>query len=1400
MLSLLDSCTSYKEYIDMAKEYGQESIAITEHGNIYQWIGKKLYCDQIGIKYIHGVEIYLTEKLEPKIRDNYHTVLLAKNIDGLKEINLLVGESTKEDHFYYKPRISFDEFLSISDNIITMSACLQSPLNKLPEENPYFKKLLKKYDFFEVQPHSDSQEQKDFNKKLLKYSKELNKKLVATNDVHSSTKYKAECRKVLQKAKNIHFKGDNTNQLEDKFDLTFKTGDEMFEEFIKQGVLSKEQIISAIENTCIISNMCEEIVIDKSFKYPKISDNDEDLLKKTINENYSAKIKSGAIKGGKKYIDQIQEEFRVFKKLNMITFMLFMSQLITWCRENGIPIGPSRGSVAGSLIAYLTNITEVDPIRWGTIFSRFANENRVSMPDVDCDFPTDSREMVYQHIFDVFGYNKVAYVLSIGTLAERATIDEIGRSLEYNLDLVSRIKKEYEENKDKTKEKYKELFYYFDGILNTAISQSIHPAGIIVSEVNLPTEYGVFWKDNNPIMQLDMEDCHSAGLCKYDILGLKNIDIIRDTCSDSGIKYPSVDRINFKDENVWNDMTKSSVGLFEFEGGFAFDSLRKFKPKTIDDVSLVNAAIRPSGASYRDSLLKRIENKNPTKEIDDVFKISMGYCVEENQLVSTVNGPKKIKDINIDDVVYTKNGTGQVINKINMGKKETVKISTESGNIICTKDHKILTENGWVEAQFIKRDCCIAYRIGNCSKNDYSKEKLMLIGYLLGDGILNSHNNISFVNQKIDVINNFKCCVEKSFEGLTCSITNRHSRVNNLDLYYANVRHIGVSRKETEMSKYLKDIGIKYANGGGCLAKEKFIPSFIFSLSKECLLCLIGAYTDTDSHFDAIKKSITYKTASEQLAKDLVEVGRLIGYKFIVRKSENAYCIVVTNCCSFINDIYDYCYKIRNNILKEEVKNKRAVPYSIVNTKTIIDIVEDKNIIKKHIMKKNGVNLYQKTKYISIDNVKKIYNDYKEIDSEQTKCIINNNLIWIKVEKNEKYIDSYVYDLEVKDEHSFCCNGFIVHNCVFQESIAKFLNEICGFSPSSADSVRRLIANKDPEKINAEIPNIVKGYCENSKKPYESAKKEIDEFIKVIVDASRYAFGLNHSIGYSIIAYYCAYFRYYYPGQFVTAYLNNANNTEDIQDGSELARIKNIKIEPAKFRKSIDKYVYNKEENIIYKGLESVKYISPDCAKELYEMRMIDFECFTDLLTYLSENSTINSRQVKVLIYIGFFEEFGTVGKLLDIYNLFINRYKKTYVEKTKQTRISEIKEYEKRCKNTQIPISEQIKQEKEYLGYISATFNISKRVCYVSEIDLKYTPRVDLYCFTNGKIATVKINKTIYAKNKIKEGDIILCKKFVKKLDWKKTDNGWEKSNTTSHFLQEYDIIPEEKFERILK
>lgn len=651
--SLLDSCSSPEDYIKLCVENGHKAISFSEHGKPLNWVSKKKLCEENGILYIHSVEIYLTEALlqpDPetgemkKVRDNYHTVLMARNLDGVRELNRLITLSSQEDHMYYTNRLTFEEFLGISDNIISTSACLASPLNKLPMDHPMYEKLVQKYTFLEVQPHNNA-DQIAFNQRLLRLAKYYDKPLIAGTDTHSASAYKAECRDILLESK--HKKYDD-----DGFDLTYKTYDELVAAFEKQGALPEDVYLGAIDNTNLLTELVKPFELDKEAKYPILygsREKDAEVFKDRVWTMFQDKLDRGVIPPEQEQAFRIslQDEIDVLLKLNMGGFMLSMSEILCWCKEQGFAIGTARGSVGGSRVAYVTDIIDLNPETWNTSFYRFANPNRVELGDIDVDCVETDRPKIFQYIIERFGEQYTARVASYGTMAPRATIDNIGRCFrdryeeQYGKDVknpwsipdVNKIKSEFEHDEQKAREKWPDLFYYYDGLVGTLSSQSVHPAGMVISNVNLDTEFGVFIKDGERCLILDMEDAHTANLCKYDLLVLKTVQVIRDTCNYIGEKYPQTYQMNFSDPNVWEDMVKSHVGLFQFEAKHSFDNLKKFQPKSVEDVTLVTAAIRPSGASYRDELLARHPHHNESELIDAILANNYGFLVYQEDVL-----------------------------------------------------------------------------------------------------------------------------------------------------------------------------------------------------------------------------------------------------------------------------------------------------------------------------------------------------------------------------------------------------------------------------------------------------------------------------------------------------------------------------------------------------------------------------------------------------------------------------------------------------------------------------------------------------------------------------------------------------------------------------------------------
>ena len=648
--SLIDSATKPSEYVELAKAQGMTALGFSEHGLPRGWFSKYELCRAAGIKYMHGVEVYMTESLTEKVRDNYHTVLYAKNYDGFLELNKLMSRSSQPDHFYYTNRISFDEFLHLSDNILATSACLASPLNKLDVSHPMYEKLVKRYDYLEVQPH-DCEDQRVFNIHLATLAAKYHKPLIVGTDTHSLNDYKAECRAVLLR------KNHRTYGNEDEFDLTWKTYDELCEAFKQQGALTEEQYLAALDNTVAFADQCEEYEIDTTIRYPILygsREKDDSVFVSNIWNSLEAKLQRGIIPRDQEqaFRDALEEEIRVFRKLHMQGFMLSMSEMIRWCHENGIPTGPGRGSVGGSRVAYVTDIIDINPEQWHTVFSRFCNEDREEIGDIDTDVRESDRPRIFQYLIDRFGTDKTARVPTYATAAEKAPIDIAGKALRmswnvehgykedenpdenpYSISTIKTIKAAFEENPDAARAQYPDVLYYYDGLLGVKTAQSVHAAGMVVSPDSLSENCGVFIKDDEQVLLVDMEELHDMGYAKYDLLCLSNINILAETCANAGIPYPKTHEVDFNDQAVWMDMLRSPIGIFQMESDYAFKLLSDFKPRSIYDMSLVTACIRPSGTSYRNDLIARIPHKNPDPIIDELLADNNGYLVYQEDVI-----------------------------------------------------------------------------------------------------------------------------------------------------------------------------------------------------------------------------------------------------------------------------------------------------------------------------------------------------------------------------------------------------------------------------------------------------------------------------------------------------------------------------------------------------------------------------------------------------------------------------------------------------------------------------------------------------------------------------------------------------------------------------------------------
>lgn len=691
----IDSVTKYQEYVARAKELGMTALAFSEHGSVFDWHGKKAEIEKAGMKYIHAEEFYVTEKIDIdedgnpiKLRDNWHCLLIARNFDGVKELNRLASKSfnRKDGHYYYAPRIEFADLINTSDNVIVSTACLGGILNRASEEiqKQFVDFMVKHKDrcFLEIQ-HHNVQDQKLYNQKLYQLSQQYGLQLVACTDTHSLNNEHSEGRKILQLSKNIRFDD------EEGWDLTFKSYEELCYAYERQGALPIEVYLEAIANTNKIADMVEPFEIDRSTKYPHIYDNPAKTFKEKINNAYNNHKYLKSRYPSAQVVKQIREEYDVYNKVGAIDFMLLETYLREWERENDIQCGYGRGSVSGSLIAYTLGITQMDSLKFNLNFFRFMNPGRVTNADIDTDYCSKDRDKIkYFLLHDRMNlpHIKTSEIITFNTIATKGAIKDVCRALNISLDEAQQISDAVNLDgtiDDKWKEQYPEVFKYVDIVSGTIVSIGSHPSGVLVSDKEIEADVGLcsLSTSDYPVSMLDMHGLDDQMYVKLDILGLDNIGVINECCKLVGIDRLTPDNVDLEDEAVWRSIRDDTTMIFQWESDSAGAYLKKFMSDAViakakarsKDFSYIkwfsfgNGLLRPACASYRDEVADGIFYDNGFKELNEFLAPEAGrVCMQETimQFLVKFCGYSNAESDNVRRGIAKKKGTEQLLPEI----------------------------------------------------------------------------------------------------------------------------------------------------------------------------------------------------------------------------------------------------------------------------------------------------------------------------------------------------------------------------------------------------------------------------------------------------------------------------------------------------------------------------------------------------------------------------------------------------------------------------------------------------------------------------------------------------------------------------------------------------------------
>ncbi|MFC1494048.1 DNA polymerase III subunit alpha [Thermodesulfobacteriota bacterium] len=632
--SLLDGAIPIKKMIKKAADLGMKSVAITDHGNIFGAVQLFTEAAKANIKPIIGCEIYVApgdRRDHAPSRDgqpnNYHLVLIVMNEAGYKNLSRLVTMGYLEG-FYYKPRVDMEILREYNEGLIALSACMKGivPYNigkgrmdLAKEKAQELESIFNNGRFYlEVQANG-MPEQDELNRKLRELSGEISIPLVGTNDCHYLNKEESEAHDALLCIQTGRIVDDPQRMKFSTNEFYFKSRKEMERTFT-------DDYSDALNNTLEIAQKCTYEMEFGNYKYPVYyTEGKRDLneiVRDDARKGLERRIKQREKKEGKlsdelikEYNDRLEYELDIITKMEFSGYFLIVSDFIEYARKEGIPVGPGRGSAAGSLVVYCLGITNLDPIKYDLLFERFLNPERISMPDIDIDFCMNGRDNVIKYVSDKYGRENVGYIITFGTMKARGVIRDVGRVLNIPYGDVDKIAKLIPEgpkvtlekamkeepelkNLEQGEETEKQLLKVARSLEGIARHSSTHASGIVISDKPL-VEYLPLIKGSNDeiITQFTMDQVDKIGLIKFDFLGLKTLTVIKhtiDLIKESTGNEIDIDNISLTDEKTFELCQKGrTTGVFQLESGGMKDLLRRLKPEDFEDLVALVALYRP---------------------------------------------------------------------------------------------------------------------------------------------------------------------------------------------------------------------------------------------------------------------------------------------------------------------------------------------------------------------------------------------------------------------------------------------------------------------------------------------------------------------------------------------------------------------------------------------------------------------------------------------------------------------------------------------------------------------------------------------------------------------------------------------------------------------------------------
>ena len=1132
--SLLDGASQIPDMVKRAVELGMPAIALTDHGVMYGAIELIKICKSKGIKPIIGNEMYvlngdITKQYKKGDREGkkYHQCVLAKDTQGYRNLVKLTTISHLQGFqgkgMFARPCINKDYLLQYKEGLMLTSGCLagevpQAIMNGDPklarEVAAWYKDHFGDDYYLEIQDHGYP-EDRVVNVEICKIAKELDIRVIATNDSHFTSCMDVEAHdallciqtgKLISDEKRLRYSGMEY----------FKSYDEMKQLF--RDHLEDKLIEEALANTLHAANKVKpyDLMRDpRAADYPIPEGHTADTYFEEVTwqgllQRFNAKTHAEI---SQEYQERLRFELGIIMQMGFATYFLVVWDYIKYARDKKIPVGPGRGSAAGSLVAYSLGITNIDPIHHGLLFERFLNPERKSMPDIDTDFCIDHRSELIDYVTQRYGQERVAQIVTFNRLTSKAVLKDVARVLDVSYSESDKMAKMIPVSRGKPaklktmiseespapefRDRYKQdakVFEWLDmamRIEGVNKSSGVHAAGVVISPFPLDEVVPLQRSNEGQVVtQYTMEDLESLGLLKMDFLGLKNLTTIEHTSKlirenqDPNFHIDAIapDMSTEANQKTYKLLEKGDLeGIFQLESSGMKQIVKDLKPSNIEDISSILALYRPGPLDA--GLIPKFINRKHGREaieyqhhtLEPILNNTYGVlCLAKGTLIARPDGTSTaIENIRKGDLILSSDGkrvwSAKVAKQWQSGIKSIVKITLSTGTeVYCTPEHRFLTPEGDRFAYEFKPldniknahvNGSIIYETWQTSKNNklLSPNEAYLLGLLIGDGHLTSSSP------------NIACSGEETASWIANLIVETWGGEPK---YYFHTRcWYAYAKFNTQPQPTPLTIFMDKIYGGRnwkVNSKDKHLPIDIIDYQESDRIDVLRGLWDSDGSYT---QNPYFRSISNQLIK---QVGQLLSSLKISYSLHSTHVM--------ITDIARFYQLIGEPRLPQKLTGEKKYNFITVPSLRMQEELEEAIATTDRESRKTAKRSLQagvmfkpvRSQYASkitgwTEAYQKIYTETYLQDARP-----------VFVVSVEDWGTSECFDIEMADQGSpyFLANGVVTHNC-YQEQIMKMAQELAGYSLGAADMLRRAMGKKKPEEMEKQRSIFLDGCAKN---------------------------------------------------------------------------------------------------------------------------------------------------------------------------------------------------------------------------------------------------------------------------------------------------------------------------------